>query len=76
MSKAEEISSIIKERIDNYDIKQDLDEVGRVLSVADGIASVYGLDSVGSSEIVEFENGEQGLALNLESNHVGVVVLG
>jgi F-type H+-transporting ATPase subunit alpha len=74
--KADEISSILKEKIEQYDIKTDLSEVGRVLSVGDGIAQVYGLDRVQSNEMVEFASGVKGMALNLEENSVGVVIFG
>ncbi len=74
--KADEISSIIKERIDNFELSVDIEETGKVISIADGIAQVYGLKNVMAGEIVEFENGEKGMALNLEESSVGVVVLG
>jgi F-type H+-transporting ATPase subunit alpha len=73
---ADEISSIIKERIENFNIGVDIDEVGRVIGVADGITSVYGLNNVMAGEVVEFENGAKGMVLNLEESNVGVVVLG
>jgi len=72
--KADEISSIIKDRIDNYELSVDIEETGKVISIADGIAQVYGLKNVMAGEIVEFENGEKGIALNLEESSVGVVV--
>lgn len=74
--KVEEISSIIKERIENFDFSVDIEETGKVISIADGVASVYGIKNVMANEMVEFENGTKGLALNLEENSVGVVVLG
>lgn len=74
--KADEISSIIKERIENFEINIDINEVGKVVSLADGIANVYGLNNVMAGEIVEFENSKQGIVLNLEESSVGVVVLG
>ncbi len=74
--KADEISSIIKERIENFEINIDINEVGKVVSLADGIANVYGLNNVMSGEIVEFENSKKGLILNLEESSVGVVILG
>ncbi len=74
--KADEISSIIKERIDNFEISVDVDETGKVVSYADGVAQVYGLSNVMAGEMVEFEDGTKGLALNLEEASVGVVVLG
>ncbi|MEA1915749.1 MAG: F0F1 ATP synthase subunit alpha [Campylobacterota bacterium] len=73
---ADEISSIIKERIDNFELNVDVSETGKIISFADGIAKVYGLNNVMAGEIVEFENGAQGLASNLEETSVGVVVLG
>ena len=74
--KADEISSIIKERIDNFELSVDVDETGKVVSYADGVAQVYGLSNVMAGEMVEFEEGTKGLALNLEEASVGVVVLG
>ena len=74
--KPEEISSIIREKIESFDLHIDITEVGRVTSYADGVAKVYGLNSVMSYEMVEFDTGEKGLALNLEEDSVGVVVLG
>jgi F-type H+/Na+-transporting ATPase subunit alpha len=74
--KADEISSIIKERIENFEINIDINEVGKVVSLADGITNVYGLNNVMAGEIVEFENSKQGIVLNLEESSVGVVVLG
>ncbi|NVJ52952.1 MAG: F0F1 ATP synthase subunit alpha [Campylobacteraceae bacterium] len=73
---ADEISSIIKERIDNFELNVDVNETGKIISFADGIAQVYGLKNVMAGELVEFENGERGLASNLEEASVGVVVLG
>ena len=74
--KADEISSIIKERIENFDLSVNIEETGKVISVADGVANVYGLKNVMAGEMVEFENGQKGMALNLEESNVGVVVLG
>jgi F-type H+-transporting ATPase subunit alpha len=73
---ADEISSIIKERIDNFELNVDVNETGKIISFADGIAKVYGLNNVMAGEMVEFENGARGLASNLEESSVGVVVLG
>jgi F-type H+/Na+-transporting ATPase subunit alpha len=73
---ADEISSIIKERIDNFELNVDINETGKIISIADGIAKVHGLKNVMAGEMVEFENGAQGLAMNLEEAAVGVVVLG
>ena len=72
----QEITSIIKERIENYDLKVDVEEVGKVIYSADGIAKVYGLTNVMAGEMVDFETGEKGLVFNLEADNVGVVVLG
>ena len=74
--KPEEISSIIKSQIKNYDNKIKLTDTGSVLSVGDGIASVYGLESVMSGELLEFPNKVYGMALNLEEEVVGAVILG
>ena len=74
--KADEISTIIKERIENFDLSVDVEETGKVISVADGVANVYGLKNVMAGEMVEFENGEKGMALNLEESSVGIVILG
>nr|WP_315062914.1 F0F1 ATP synthase subunit alpha [uncultured Campylobacter sp.] len=74
--KADEISAIIKERIENFSLSVDVNETGKVISVADGVANVYGLKNVMAGEMVEFENGEKGMALNLEESSVGIVILG
>ena len=74
--KADEISSIIKERIGNFDVGVDIEETGKVVTVGDGVATVYGLKNVMVNEMVEFENGTQGIALNLEESTVGVIILG
>lgn len=74
--KADEISALIQERIDNFELNVDIEETGKVVQYADGIARVYGLNNVMAGEMVEFENGERGMALNLEESVVGVVVLG
>jgi len=73
---ADEISSIIKERIENFEIDVDINEVGKVVSVGDGIATVYGLNNVMSGEMVTFDEGTKGMVLNLEEASVGIVVLG
>ena len=73
---ASEISSIIKDKIANSDVAVDVAQVGQVLSVGDGIARVYGLDKVQAGELVEFESGVKGMALNLEEDNVGVVIFG
>ncbi|MDX1809495.1 MAG: F0F1 ATP synthase subunit alpha [Sulfurospirillaceae bacterium] len=74
--KADEISSIIKERIENFELNIDVEETGKVISIADGVANVYGLKNVMAGEMVEFEDGERGMALNLEESSVGIVILG
>src|ERR1700745_4446703 len=74
--KADEITKLIREQIDNYETKIAVDEVGTVLSVGDGIARVYGLDKVMAGELVDFGHDIFGLALNLEQDQVGVVLLG
>lgn len=74
--KADEISSIIKDRIENFDLKLEIEETGKIISVTDGVAKVYGLKNIMAGEMVEFENGEKGMALNLEESSVGIVVLG
>lgn len=73
---ADEISSILADKIAEYDLQTNMSEVGRVLTVGDGIAQVYGLDHVQSNEMVEFQSGVKGMALNLEENSVGVVIFG
>ncbi len=74
--KSEEISSIIKERIENFNINIDISETGKVIAYADGVAKVYGLNNVMYYEMVEFDTGDTGIAFNLEESSVGVVVLG
>ena len=76
MSGASEISSILEAKIAGSEAGADVAEVGRVLSVGDGIARVYGLDNVRYNEMVEFANGVKGMALNLEEDNVGVVLFG
>ncbi len=73
---ADEISSIIKERIGNFELNVDINETGKIVSYGDGIAQVYGLNNVMAGEMVEFEDGTQGLVMNLEESSVGIVVLG
>ncbi len=73
---AAEISSILKQQIKNFGKDAEVSEIGQVLSVGDGIARVYGLDNVQAGEMVEFANGVKGMALNLESDNVGVVIFG
>jgi F-type H+/Na+-transporting ATPase subunit alpha len=73
---AAEISAILKEQIKNFGKDAEVAEVGRVLSVGDGIARVHGLDNVQAGEMVEFPGGIRGMALNLEVDNVGVVIFG
>jgi len=71
-----EITKILKEQIKNFGEKAEVSEVGKVLSVGDGIARIFGLDNVQAGEMVEFDDGSKGMALNLESDNVGVVIFG
>ncbi len=70
-----EISQVLKQQLENVNNKVDFEEVGSVLEVGDGVAHVYGLDNVRANELVEFENGVKGVALNLEESNVGVILL-
>ena len=74
--RAAEISKVIKDQIANFGTEAQVSEVGSVLSVGDGIARIHGLDNVQAGEMVEFSNGIQGMALNLEADNVGVVIFG
>ncbi len=74
--KPDEISAILRQQLNNFNVDANLEEVGTVLQVGDGIARVYGLNNVGSGELVEFENGVKAIALNLEEDNVGVVLMG
>jgi F-type H+-transporting ATPase subunit alpha len=74
--RAAEISAILKDQIQNFGSEAEVTEVGQVLSVGDGIARAYGLDNVQAGEMVEFENGVRGMALNLETDNVGIVIFG
>ena len=74
--RAAEISAILKDQIANFGNEAEVAEVGRVLSVGDGIARVYGLDQVQAGELVEFDGGIKGMALNLEADNVGIVIFG
>ncbi|MBS1643481.1 MAG: F0F1 ATP synthase subunit alpha [Bacteroidetes bacterium] len=74
--KPDEISAILRQQLTNFDAGASLEEVGTVLTVGDGIARVYGLTSVRQGELVQFENGVQAIALNLEEDNVGVVMMG
>ena len=71
-----EVTKILKEQIKNFGEKAEVSEVGQVLSVGDGIARIYGLNNVQAGEMVEFSDGSKGMALNLESDNVGVVIFG
>ncbi len=74
--KPDEISAILRQQLSNFNTSAELEEVGTVLQVGDGIARVYGLNNVKSGELVEFENGVRAIALNLEEDNVGVVLMG
>ncbi|GDX44365.1 ATP synthase subunit alpha [Bacteroidota bacterium] len=74
--KPDEISAILRQQLSNFNSSADLEEVGSVLQVGDGIARIYGLNNVQSGELVEFENGVRAIALNLEEDNVGVVLMG
>jgi F-type H+-transporting ATPase subunit alpha len=74
--KPDEISAILRQQLSNFNAAADLEEVGTVLQVGDGIARVYGLSNVRSGELVEFDNGVKAIALNLEEDNVGVVLMG
>ena len=76
MIKPNEISDILKQQLDEVESKVSFEEVGTVLEVGDGVAHVFGLDNVSSSELVEFENGVRGVAMNLEESNVGVILMG
>ncbi|MFZ5932385.1 MAG: F0F1 ATP synthase subunit alpha [Pseudomonadota bacterium] len=73
---AAEISAILKQQITNFGVEAEVSEIGQVLSVGDGIARIHGLDKVRAGEMVEFAEGTKGMALNLESDNVGVVIFG
>ncbi|HVP51131.1 MAG TPA: F0F1 ATP synthase subunit alpha, partial [Terriglobales bacterium] len=74
--KADEITQIIREQIENYESKIEVDEVGTVITLGDGIARIYGLDKVMSGELIEFPHDVAGIAMNLEEDQVGAVLLG
>ncbi|HEY8956846.1 F0F1 ATP synthase subunit alpha [Chitinophaga sp.] len=74
--KPDEISAILRQQLSNFNASADLEEVGTVLQVGDGIARIYGLGNVGYGELVEFSNGVKAIALNLEEDNVGVVLMG
>ena len=72
----DEVSAILREQLSNFKTQAELEEVGTVLQVGDGVARIYGLSNVQSGELIEFDNGIQGLVLNLEEDNVGVVIFG
>ena len=74
--KPAEVSEVLKKQLEGLEITEELEEVGTVLQVGDGIARIYGLNNVQSNELIEFENGIAGMVLNLEEDNVGVVLLG
>src|SRR5438105_14516789 len=74
--KPDEITSILKQRIEQYDVETDLAEVGTVLQIGDGIARIYGLESAVAMEMLELEHGVVGLAFNLEEDDVGAALFG
>ena len=74
--RAAEISAILKKQIKDFGKEAEVTEIGQVLSVGDGIARAYGLDNVQAGEMVEFANGMKGMALNLETDNVGIVIFG
>src|SRR5690349_22668646 len=74
--KADEITKLIREQIENYESSISVDETGTVITLGDGIARVYGLDKVMAGELLQFPHGLSGLAMNLEEDQVGVVLLG
>src|SRR5258708_39690010 len=74
--KADEITKLIREQIENYESKISVDETGTVISLGDGIARVYGLDKVMAGELLSFPHGVAGIAMNLEEDQVGVGLLG
>src|SRR5512142_323211 len=74
--RADEIERVLREEIENYDKTVEVSEVGSVISVGDGIARIYGLEKVMAGELIEFPHGVSGIALNLEEDQVGAVLLG
>ena len=74
--KPEEISALLKQQIENYQSNADIYETGTVIQVGDGIAHIYGLTNAMSSELLEFPNGTMGMALNLNEDSIGCVILG
>ena len=74
--KADEITQLLREQIANYESKVQVDEVGTITSVGDGIARIHGLDKVMAGELISFPHGISGLALSLEEDYVGAVIMG
>lgn len=74
--KVEEFSNILQKKVENFRTSAELKEIGEVVKIGDGIAKVYGLDNIQAGELVEFESGVKGMALNLETDNVGIVVFG
>src|SRR5947209_16722985 len=74
--KADEITKLIREQIENYESKVSVDEVGTVISLGDGIARIHGLDKVMAGELIEFPHNIAGIAMNLEEDQVGAVLMG
>ena len=72
----EEISSILKQQIENYESAVEVSEVGTVITVGDGIARIYGLENAMYNELLEFSNGVMGMVMNLEEDNIGCVILG
>ncbi len=72
----DEVSAILREQLSNFKTEVELEEVGTVLQVGDGVARIYGLNKAQSGELLEFENGLKALVLNLEEDNVGVVLFG
>src|SRR5699024_12562228 len=74
--RADELRSIIKQQIEDFDSDDEVNDVGTVISVGDGIARAHGLDNIMAGELVEFEHGIVGMAQNLDESHVGISILG
>jgi len=72
----DEVSAILREQLSSFKTEADLEEVGTILQIGDGVARIYGLTKVQAGELLEFENGLNALALNLEEDNVGAVLLG
>ncbi|MBL4654785.1 MAG: F0F1 ATP synthase subunit alpha, partial [Bacteroidia bacterium] len=74
--KPAEVSAILREQLSNFKSEAELEEVGTVLQIGDGIARIYGLTKVQAGELIEFENGVKGVVLNLEEDNIGAVLFG